>query len=223
MIYFQDDEFLLNPGFNLLLDDYADFVGVPFHAQIRIEHLTEDKATRLKWAGCSGVTFAVESGDWEIRSGVLQRHIKDRVILKGAKILHSENIKFRIENMIGIPTETLSKMIKTIKFNQKLRPTIGWCSIFQPYPNLPLSEKAKEWGLWDGKLSMQSSFFDETILKTKWKKEISNIQRLFSLLVYLRCPSLIIRTLIGLDLAIPYKWIHNQVKKFLYRRLYGEA
>lgn len=184
MIYFQDDELLSNPKIYELLDLYKKEIQVPFHCQLRIELLTEDLAKKLKDCGCNSVTFAIESGNEEIRKKVLGKYISNEKILKGSEILHKIGLKFRTENMIGLPTETLENIIETIDINIKCNPTYGWASIFQPYPRLPLGEQCKELKIWDGGINhIKETFFEDTVLNIKHKKEVVNIQRLFGLIV----------------------------------------
>jgi radical SAM superfamily enzyme YgiQ (UPF0313 family) len=175
-IFFQDDEFLTNPHLYELLYIYKSKINIPFHCQIRIELLTKFLAKELKEAGCTGVTFAIESGCETLRKNLLKRNISDEKILVGASILHEAGLKFRTENMIGLPGETYKEMLKTLKLNSKCRPTIGWASIFQPYPRLPLASSLKvdEFG---------ESFFTDTLMNKKNRGSIIKLQRLFGLLV----------------------------------------
>ena len=180
-IFFQDDEFLSNPGIIEFLDKYRYEIGLPYHCQIRIEMLTEEKAVLLRSTGCTGVTFAIECGDQYQRKNLLCRNMTDEQILKGTALLHKHGLKFRAENMIGLPGESLNQMLTTLDLNSRCRPTIAWASIFQPYPRLPLSEYARKNGFWDGKSEYSETFFEQSILETSIKKEIANLQRLFGL------------------------------------------
>ena len=175
-IFFQDDEFLTNPNLIDLLTVYKVKVGIPFHCQVRIELLTPTLANQLKIAGCTGVTFAIESGCESFRKNVLKRNISDGKILMGAKILQEAGLKFRTENMIGLPGETYKEMLATLKLNQQCKPTIGWASIFQPYPRLPLASNL-------GVDEFGESFFTDTIMNNKCRGSIVTLQRLFGLLV----------------------------------------
>jgi radical SAM superfamily enzyme YgiQ (UPF0313 family) len=222
MIFFQDDEFLANPELEHLLLRYKQLGKVPFHCQIRIELLNEAKVKLLKEAGCYSVTFAIESGDYLVRKNMLNRRITDDQIIKGANLLKKYGIKFRTENMVGLPGERLSEMLKTIQLNKKVRPTIGWCSIFQPYPNLPLAEYAKQERYWDGKMNMKESFFETTTLFTLYKKEIINIQRLFGLIVWLNLPLWIVKRMIKVTNNPFFDRIFKWVKRNRYKVLYKQ-
>jgi anaerobic magnesium-protoporphyrin IX monomethyl ester cyclase len=182
MIYFQDDEFTANPNFTELMLLYKKEVGIPFHAQLRIDRITEEKVTLLKEAGCIGVTFAIESGSEALRRGLLNRRMSNIQILEGAALLKKHKMKFRTENMIGSPTETRENIIETLKLNIACNPDVAWSSIFQPYPNLELGRKCEELGLWKSDInSFKPSFFDKTELKfpKSHARFVNNIQKLF--------------------------------------------
>ena len=220
LIFFQDDEFLSNPHIEEFLDLYRYKVGVPFHCQVRIELLTEELAIGLKLAGCTGITYAIESGDERLRKDVLKRNVTDKQILKGAEILHKHGIKSRTENMIGIPGESLNQMIETVNLNAKAKPTIGWSSIFQPYPRLPFSEYAKKYGFWDGRSDYGETFFENTVLDTPIKKEIINLQRLFGLAVSNSIVRKSIRKLIKLPNNRVFDKVHRVFKQRRYNALF---
>jgi radical SAM superfamily enzyme YgiQ (UPF0313 family) len=147
-----------------------------------------------------------------------------KTILAGADILHRHGLKFRIENMIGLPGESVDQMIDTIDLNARCRPTCGWAAIFQPYPKLPLSEYAQRLDLWDGSVAdFSESFFERTVLKTPWRKEIVNIQRLFGLAVGWK----IVRRLIARLIRLPNNPIYSRAgawwKSRQFGKLYAEA
>ena len=224
MIYFQDDEFLTNPELYRLLRLYRKYVGIPFHCQIRIELLADDLAWELKDAGCCGVTFAIESGNDFMRREVLARRMSRETIINGAECLHRHGIKFRIENMIGLPGENIDQMLDTLDINIRCRPDYGWASIFQPYPRLPLAEYARGLELWDGNVDdFCETFFEKTALKTNLAKEITNIQRLFGLAVSFPILKRLIRRLAKLPNNTFYDRLCAWWKQRRFRRLYSEA
>ena len=224
MIYFQDDELLTNPRVHDLLELYQREVRVPFHCQIRIEFLTEMAAAKLKEAGCSGVTFAVESGNDYVRREVLGRRMSRDAIMMGADILHRYGLKFRIENMVGIPGESVGQMLDTLSINAQCKPTYGWASIFQPYPGLPLAEYAAALKLWDGSTTeFSESFFEHTVLKIDHKREIKNTQELFGLMVKFPVLRKAAKWVIQLPNNTLFGKLCARFKRRGFRRLYAEA
>ncbi len=223
MIYFQDDELLTNPKFFDLMRLYETKVRIPFHCQIRIELLTRPIAFWLKLAGCAGVTFAIESGNDYIRGNLLKRRMSREAIMRGVDLLRQFGIKFRIENMVGLPGEGVDEMLETLDLNIQCAPDYGWASIFQPYPKLPLAEYAKSLGAWDGQVDeFSESFFEHTVLKNG-RKEIANMQRLFGVAVSFPAVRTFIRTLLRLPNNAIYDKISKTWKRNRFRRLYSEA
>lgn len=223
MIYFQDDEFLANPNLEELLVKYADNIGVDFHCQIRIELLTDETAELLVHAGCTGVTFAVESGNDEIRTQLLSRKMSKETILAGCEILHRHGLKFRTENMVGLPNETLDQMLETLDLNIACRPELVWASIFQPYPKCKIADYCIEQGLWDGKTeAFSDTFFDRTILNTPLKHKINRLQKLTSIIASWPVLRPFTRLLISLPLDGLYRRIYKWWKKRKFRILFKE-
>jgi len=224
MIYFQDDEFLANPNLHELLNKYRCRVGVDFHCQIRIELLTDETARLLVDAGCTGVTFAVESGNDQIRTQLLSRKISREAILAGCDILHRHGLKFRTENMVGLPGETLDQMLETLDLNIACRPELVWASIFQPYPSCKMADMCIELGLWDGTTeAFSGSFFDKTILNTPLRHKIDRLQKLTSIIASFRILRPFTRLLISLPLDRLYRRIYAWWKKRKYRILFKET
>lgn len=225
LIYFQDDIFPVyrKDWLQSFCTKYATQVDMPFHIQVRIEMLSKDNITMLKSAGLHGVTFAVETADENVRSTLLNRHITNKTIIDGANLLRKHGIKFRIENMLGLPGETLQSALDTLMLNIQCRPDIGWASLFTPYPGTDLGEQCQAEGLVEDDFvemdDFKEDFFTEATLKLKDKKQIERLQKLFGLVCMI--PSL--RPLLPLLMVLPlkYKNVYKQVKQFLYsKRLY---
>ena len=226
VIFFADDEFVANKQrFLEFALRYKEEVNVPYHCQIRIELLDEDRIKWLKDSGCISLTFAIESGNEKMRKEVLGRNISNKRILDGCILLQKYNIKYRTENMIGLPFESFEEAWETLEFNIKCKPTIAWASIFQPYPKTGLGEYCIEQGLFDGNVdSIKSTFFEDTPLNVHkdYRKKIVNLQRLFG--VVCSYPQLkgIARQLVEWEPNKLYSWIYSNWKKYCYdNKLYA--
>ena len=223
-IFFEDDEFIAIKDRVLEFSKkWKEIVDLPFHVQIRIDMLTEEKLKALVDAGCTSVTFAIETGNEDRRKNVLNRNISDKKILDGAALLRKYNIPFRTENMLATPQESLANALETLDINIKCKPMIGWASLFQPYPKTPMGEWAKELGLFSGKLEdIPATFFEETIIKMdkKLKRQFENLQRLFGLV----CSFPILRMFVPLLIRLPqnklYDYIYTSWKNNQYNKLY---
>ena len=233
VIFFEDDEFIANKKrFQELMLLYAKKVKTPFHCQVRVEHLDETAVAILKHSGCISVTFAMESGSDRVRTKLLNRKMSREQILKGAKLLRDAGIPFRLQGMVGLPSESWEEMLETLDLMIECKPTLGWVSIFQPYPSLPLGDISQKLGLWDGEIDQFSkSFFEETVLDlpSKLKRRVNNLQKVFALIVrfpFLRMFTTIITSLPENRL---YALLYQRFKVYIYdqylynpkRRIYG--
>lgn len=223
IVYIQDDIFILSKRiFNEFNDRYQREIKLPFHCHLRADLIDEEIIKRLKEANCLSVTLAVESGNSYLRNEILKRNMTAQQIYTAARLLRKYKIKFRIENMVGLPGGNLSTAIETLKMNIKCRPDIGWASLYQPYPRTALGISCQEKGLYDGRLEdIRSSFFETSILRIENKKEIENLQKLFSITVELPFLLPLVRLLIKLPPNPIFDWVYKRWKKYCYdKRLY---
>lgn len=220
-VFFQDDNFILNSAWiEEVLDLYEKKVKLPFHCQLRVEKVTEDLIKHLFSAGCHSVTFAIESANSNIRKNILKREMSTDLIVKAAYLIKEAGLKLRTENMLGIPTETIKDMFETVKLNIKCIPTVGWASIYQPYPRTALGQYCNVLNLWDGENDFKETFFEQTNLKLKkrHKRIINNLQKLFGVVV--KYPKLL--PLIRLLVRLPENRFYNKFSIWFRRRLYAK-
>ena len=223
LIFFQDDEFIQNSA---LLAEFAQkyrrTVGLPFHCQLRAELITTEKVRMLKDAGCVSVTFAVESGNAQIREKLLKRHMSNEQILNCCVMLRNAEIAYRIENMVGLPGETIDEALETLDLNIECKPAIAFCSLFQPYPKTPLGDLCEEMLIWDGDVDkMSASFFDDSTIKRDTSKEFNNLQKLFGLVVEFPIFRKVIKLLIKMPRTRFLAWLSTKFRRWAYdSRLY---
>ena len=224
MIFFQDDLFPVydKTWLDMFCQEYPKHCDKPFHIQVRAEFIRDDTIRRLKEVGLHGVTFAIESGNTELRKGMLNRMMTDRQITDAADILHKHDVKLRTENMVGIPGETWASAMQTLRLNIKCKPTIAWASLYQPYPGTELGDLCAERGLFDGQLDdISGSFFDTYRLDVPEARRYERLQKLFALAVHSRTT----RGLLPLLTRIPLSFnaTYSGTKAKLYKRLYKVA
>ena len=132
---------------------YKERINLPWTCNLRAELVDEEQVKAMKLANIDNVRFGVESGDEEIRKTVLNkgRHLTDEKILNCARLLHKYKIKFVTFNMMAFPTETYEQAWKTIKINQKIKPTVCSMYMLYLYPNLGITNFALDRGLIDKK------------------------------------------------------------------------
>jgi radical SAM superfamily enzyme YgiQ (UPF0313 family) len=186
LIYFQDDFFGYNKKW---LKEFNEKWGKrPYHAQMRIETLDDEKIDLLVESGCIGATIAIETFSEEYRETVLKRKMSNRKIIDNCKKLLNSGIKLRTEQMLGLPNTTFEDELNLLKMNCEINPTIAWTSIFQPYRGTELGEYCVNNNLYEGNNEdVDESFFNTTVLKfpTERKKQIEKLQKIFALCTHI--------------------------------------
>ena len=220
LIFFQDDIF---PLYNSLwLDEFVSkYHGPPFHIQTRVEMITEERIEKLKAVGLDSLTFAIESGNEALRNDILKRKMSDNYILETAALLHNIGIKFRTENMIDIPYETWETALETLDMNIACKPTIGWASLFQPYPGTHTGDICRENGWFDGNIDdISGTFFDTYKLNVPNARRYEKLQKIFTVIV--NHPELrpYVEVLCEMDFEVLYSEIYKLYKNMLYGKLY---
>jgi len=224
LVYFQDDILSLHSDFSSLMEKYSKEIGVPFHAHMRPDLINERIVNLLAKGGCLSITMSLESANDSTRN-LLKRGLTKEHVYAASKLLHKYGIKFRLENMLGLPGETLKDCFGTLDMNIRCKPTIGWASLFQPYPGTELFNYAKNNNLFTGDVNeFNYSFFEDSVLKLEHKREIENLQKLFPLTVAFPFLRPATKQIIKLPPNFLFRFVHNSWKNYLYQhKLYKAA
>ena len=184
-VYFQDDIFIMNrPWLKEFSEKYKKEINLPFHCHVRPNTVDEKTADLLKEAGCYSVHMALEAADDYIRNIIIKREMDKETVYKACRLLNERDIKIMLQNILGLPESSLETDLETLKMNIKCKPLYAWCSIFQPYPKLPLTEYAISHGLLEGDYNdIGAKFFETTIVKLDNKKQVEHLQKLFAITV----------------------------------------
>jgi len=184
--HFVDDTFILQDEWTFeFCERYRRELGLPFICYTRA-NLVEDEVVRaLKEAGCIVILYAIEAGNEYIRNQILKRNISDEQLLRAAAIFKKHGLRTYVQNMVGLPDETLEMAYETVTLNQRCKPDYAWCSIFQPYPGTDLWEysKAKGYVVGDSVDDFDESYHSTSIMNIPHRRQIENLHHLFSLSV----------------------------------------
>jgi len=160
-------------------------LGIGYHALLRFEYANPNKDSSkervdlMKQAGCTGITFAIESGVPLVREEVLGRKMKEDVMFNTFNYLNGLGFNVRTQQMLGLPygatsSETpinLDADLETLELNVRLRqetglPTMAWASIYTPYLGTATGDYCKEHGFYSGNNDdIHSDFFTRSVLR----------------------------------------------------------
>jgi radical SAM superfamily enzyme YgiQ (UPF0313 family) len=203
---FEDDIFVFDKHWiSEFAESYSRRIGKPFTCNVRAEIIDDEKASILKKAGCCSVWLGVEAGDEVIRHEKLKREVNDNSIVKGVRALKNAGIHIATENILGIPDTSLEQDLKTLDFNQILQPSFANPSLYQPYPQTPLGDVAREVGVFSGDYDDIPDFYEGSCLKIDHLRELQNLKYLFSIAVEYPWITKYIPKLIKLPLSSIYK------------------
>ncbi len=164
---------------------YRREIKVPFLCNVRADTVDDEIAALLSGAGASTVCLGLETGNQGLRKNVLNKPFGNDRLVETARILHSHGIKFLTANMFGLPGETVENAFETVDLNRRIRTDFFYSSVFQPYPGLEITRRARQLGLIGFLKSSDyhSSYFRSSLLRQKGIKEVVNLHKVFVLAV----------------------------------------
>lgn len=213
---FEDDNFIIDKEWLFcFLEKKKLKTNLPFLCYASADLLNEEVVKKLKEANCYSVLLGIETGSEERRMKLLNKSVTNKQIIEAVTLLKKYDLKFYTSNILGLPGETLQSAFETIKINIKIKAQDVWCSVFQPYPGLALTEYALEKKFLtplDLKCSKFASFNDNN-LRLSQAREIFNLHKFFYISVWFPFSIPIIKRLI--------RFPPNPIFKFIFTLCYG--
>lgn len=144
LVYFEEDLFTVNRKrvfeFCGLME--TELPGKMWGAHSRVDTIDQEMLTRMKRAGCTDLTFGVESGSQKILD-ILGKEITVEQIEKAFRWAKEAGIKAGMFLIIGVPGETQEDIDKTKDMISKLGPSFIDISYLTPIPGTEIYETTK--------------------------------------------------------------------------------
>ena len=227
LVSFQDDIFGIDLDWLEKLSRLYQKIKLPFFAQLRPHLITEDRVKLIKEMGVHIVSFAIESGNEKTRKEILDRHESNELIEKGCELLHRYGIKFRMQNLLGLPVdEPLEDALETLRFNMKMKPTLSWSSCLQAYAGTKIADRVIKMGMVKDINELNNltnaTFFDDCSLPIKDKKKVERLQKYWSAVVRWQwLYRIVVKVLIHINFGkFMHQWIFNTSKNHINGREY---
>lgn len=135
-IYSMDDTFALVEGWiEEFSQQYQRRINLPFFCHVRPGTLSKRIANSLKEANCKYVFYGIDSGNEQMRNQIMNRPMKNSVIIDDAKLLKENGIKIIASAMFGLPNETKQQMIDTVNLIKEIKGDFAYTYIYYPFPN----------------------------------------------------------------------------------------
>lgn len=148
---FWDETFLLMSYERLeaLAHAYSEQIGIPFAIETTASSVTPRTAPLLKKFGCATASLGLETGNVDLRRGVLDKNIDNTSYEQAYQLLRTHEIRGVSFNMIGLPFERREDIFDTIRLNKKLNTDAQAVGIFYPYKGTPVRTFCESKGLID--------------------------------------------------------------------------
>ncbi len=148
---FWDETFLLMSLERLeaLAEAYSRTIGLPFAIETTASSVTPRTAPLLKQFGCATASLGLETGNVDLRKGILDKNIDNAAYEQAYRLLSEHRIRGVSFNMIGLPFERREDIFDTIRINKALRTEAQAVGIFYPYKGTPIRTFCESKGLLD--------------------------------------------------------------------------
>jgi radical SAM superfamily enzyme YgiQ (UPF0313 family) len=144
---FLDDTFTIHhPWVKEFCQVYGRELGLPFSLHARVETVNERMLHELAAAGCSQITYGVESGSERIRYEVMRRPVKNDRFREVFRWTREAGIGLTCNFMLGLPEETREDLQMTLDLAEELGVLDFGYFVFYPYPGTQLFHTCRERG-----------------------------------------------------------------------------
>jgi anaerobic magnesium-protoporphyrin IX monomethyl ester cyclase len=114
----------------------------------RVDTVSVDVLKRMKEAGCTAVSFGVETGNPEILKTIKKGITIDQVVA-AVEMCNEANIIPTVSFILGLPGETPETMDETIAFGEKLKNmgVLHGFHLLAPFPGTKIREESETLGI----------------------------------------------------------------------------
>lgn len=193
---FHGDTFTMSKQWLVELCDRIVASGHKIHwgCNSRVDTIDDERAAKMKAAGCWVVAFGVETGSQAIMDSIKKRQKVERAF-EAAKICRRNGLRFQAFFVIGTPLETRATLDETLRYARRLDPDFFDFNIAYPLPGTELFEIVEREGLFE-KAPSEAGYGSAAIRTRELSSaDLTAWRRRALLAMYLR-PRYIARTLL---------------------------
>jgi sulfatase maturation enzyme AslB (radical SAM superfamily) len=133
---------------------YRKKVNLPYAMLTHPSFLSLEIAKLLKKSGCYFLLFGIQSASEKTRREILNRFESNDQIIKAAQNCHQANLKFSVDHIFNIPTESLPQYKEAVEFYYRLDPTIINAYWLQYFPKTEIVN-----------IAVKKKIFDKSMVK----------------------------------------------------------
>jgi radical SAM superfamily enzyme YgiQ (UPF0313 family) len=157
-IYFEDDNFLLNPELDTLLGKLRQFrVPIEFSCQSRVDSVDDELLRTLRASGCRQIFYGVETGSKRLLQAMKKGVRVDDVPEVVAKT-RAAGIESMALLILGYPGETVESLEETLALLKSCRFDDVGLFYFAPLPGSEVYKDAAAQGAFSGRWDQIGGF-----------------------------------------------------------------
>lgn len=143
----EDDLFTLNHKHVHGICDEIIARGLKFNWSVfaRVDTVTPEILEKVRKAGCTWLSYGVESGNQQILDTAKKKITLDKV-RESVKMAKDAGVNVLVSFILGLPGETKATIAESMAFAQELDTYFGF-HVLAPFPGTEVREKADEYGL----------------------------------------------------------------------------
>lgn len=158
-IYFDDDTFTLDPRFiDEFVEHYPKATDLPFEFFSHIGPTTVPILEKLRAVGGRRVSFGIESGNEDLRTGVLKKRFTNDEVKAVFNEVKKMGYQAEAFVMAGLPDETPESFRDTAALLRDIQPDLYSISIYFPFRGTELFDHAVEQGYLSGPVDLDDTF-----------------------------------------------------------------
>jgi len=167
-----DDNFVLNKRRVLRICEgiLVSALHIRWSCIARADCIDRDIVDTMKAAGCTSMSFGIESGSQQILD-FEKKNISLDTIAKAVRITKAAGIRTMGYNIIGHPHETVDTLRQTIAFNKKIGIDDCQFGFLVPYPGTELHGIAHLYGSFEDDWRKMSHFREPTFVPHGFTKQ----------------------------------------------------
>ena len=193
---------------------YKARIGLPFLCSVTADTVDDETIALLAGAGAYMISMGIETGNETMRHNLLNKKVNNSKFEEAARMIHRYGAKVLTTNILGFPGETVDNAFETISLNQNIKADVVYFSVFQPYPQLPLTKTMEASGNFKpvppGEFN--TMFWKGSILQQENISQLVNLHKFFFLVF--KFPWL--KPLVKLLIRLPPNWFFEQIFIFSY-------
>jgi len=155
-IELNDEIFSVNKSRVYEFCDKIEKLKMPWSAQIRVNMINEALIRRMKEAGCTLISYGLESASKSILKS-MKKGVRVDQIENALKVTRDAKITIQGNWIFGDPLETPETVRETIEFNRKHLPYLIHLDFLLAYPGTPMYFDALNKGLVKDKIKFYES------------------------------------------------------------------